>query len=207
MPNPLVALSGAIALFGALAWARGRRAAVYGIVVLVTTPMWAGASGDLAQALAPWSAIAPFALVRRPRSVAELVTAGLGSAVLLGFAFARKGQVVPTPWIEPLVAPGVALAVGSALRALDDEARPSTLLAAAVFVVGALVVRDLPVSGRGCWIAIVSVLVALLPPREVLVVGAWAVPRGGLVVAGALLSALVLHARALPSALASLAFR
>lgn len=91
---------------------------------------------ELAYALAPWSPLVPFALVRRPRSPAQLAACASAVAALV----VQAGLAPRAPLAG---APFVALAIAAMLRDLDDQEQASTLLAAAIFTVGALVVRDL----------------------------------------------------------------
>lgn len=124
-----------------------RRAAVLAVVVLLTL-RWLplGSTGHglvhgpftavvprLAYALAPWTGLAPFALVRG-RTPGRLVLAG---AAVLCLAIE---SVVP---VSTPVLVALAGVVGAALHDLDASP-PDALLALGVLVIGLLVARDHP---------------------------------------------------------------
>ena len=124
-----------------------RRAAVLAVVVLLTLP-WSplGTTGHglvrgpftavvprLAYALAPWTGLVPFALVRG-RAPGRIVLAG--AAVL----FLAVESVVP---VSTPVLVAIAGVVGAALHDLDASP-PDALLAVGVLVIGLLIARDQP---------------------------------------------------------------
>lgn len=197
--SAITAAVGLAVVYAVLAWGIDRRAGAYGVIVLATTPLWYATKPDVpiaqaAYALAPWSPLVPFALVRRPRTRLHLVACGSALAALA---------------IAPAHAPPfVAVAIGAMLRDLDDRDDTSTLLAAAVFALGALVVRDVGLAPErmlvafglhleratsgtlpavaaaarmlrwAMWIVLVGALASLLVPRSVL-----RIPRGALLAA------------------------
>lgn len=236
----------AAASFGiaAAAWLRGRRAiaallASFGLAVAVAvvvrgTPRTGSFDSPIAQmvyALAPWSPLAPFALVRRPRSPAQLAAcvSALAALVIHAGLAPRAGSELGDP---PLLAvPFVALAIGAMLRDLDDAEQTSTLFAAAVFAVGALVARDVglaperillgigvkietaavPAVGAAAnvvrvaiWIVVVTATAALLLSRGILGLRSLRFHRGALLVAGGLVAGAFVRIHAWPTLLAGL---
>jgi len=233
-------------MFGiaAAAWLRERRrvaaalAIVGTIVAVVTIARSTARTGSFdapvtqtIYALAPWSPLAPFALVRRPRSPAQLAACVSGlAAIVMHAGFAATAGATETD--APLLAvPFVALAIGAMLRDLDDAERTSTLLAAAVFALGALVARDMGLApermllGLGVhvetatvpavntaanvvrvsmWIVVVTATGALLLSNGVLGLRKLRFSRGIVLAAGGVVAGLVVRAHAWPVVLAGL---
>lgn len=226
----------------AAAWLRGRRhialaCAVVGTVVAFVTiaraaPRAGSFDAPITQtiySLAPWSPLAPFALVRRPRSPAQLAACVSALASLLVHAGCAASDGTDAPL---LAVPFVALAIGAMFRELDDVERRSTLLAAAVFALGALVARDLgfapermllglgvrvdassvPAVGTAAdavrvamWIVVVAATAALLVSRGMLGIRTLrSFPRGGILVAAGVAAGLVVRGHAWSVVLAGL---
>lgn len=224
----------------ASAWVRERRriaGAIAGVGVVVAaiaiargTSRAGGFEAPITQtlyALAPWSPLAPFAIVRRPRSPAQLAACVSALAALV----AHAGFVPPDGEAPLFAAPFVALAVGAMLRNLDDAENTSTLLAAAVFALGALVARDVglaperillglgvkveaaavPAVGSAAnvvrvaiWIVVVTATASLLLSRGVLGLRKLRFHRGALLVAGGIVAGGFVRCNAWPTVLASL---
>lgn len=228
----------------AAAWLRGRRglAAVVAsagmAVAIVTIARGTGRAGTFdapvtqtMYALAPWSPLAPFALVRRPKSPAQLAACVSAIAALVvhaGLLPAAGGEALDAPL---LAVPFVALAIGAMLRDLDDAEHTSTLLAAAVFAIGALVARDVglaperillglgvkveaaavPAIGSAAnvvrtamWIVVVTATASLLLSRGVLGLRSLRFHRGAVLVAGGIVAGGFVRFSAWPTVLAGL---
>jgi hypothetical protein len=178
--------------------------------------------------LAPWSPLAPFALVRRPRSPAQLAACVSAIAALVVHAGLGAAEGADSPL---LAAPFVALAIGAMLRDLDDAEQTSTLLAAAVFAVGALIARDVglapermllglgvkveaaavPAVGSAAnvvrvatWVVVVTATAALLLSRGLLGLRTMRFHRGALLVAGGVVAGAFVRLHAWPTVLAGL---
>lgn len=228
----------------AAAWLRGRRlvatclaalgalcAAVAITFIVRGTARTGSFDAPIAQtvyALAPWSPLAPFALVRRPKSPAQLAACVSALAALVAHAGLAPHESADGPL---LAAPFVALAVGAMLRDLDDAEQTSTLLAAAVFAAGALVARDVGLApermllGLGVkveaaaipavesaakvvrvaiWIVVVTATAALLLSRGILGLRSLRFRRGALLVAGGVVAGALVRLSAWPAVLAGI---
>lgn len=225
----------------AAAWLRDRKrlaaiiAVAGGAITLVTlvraTGRTASFDAPITQtlySLAPWSPLAPFAIVRRPKCPAHLAACVSAVAALVVHA-----GVLPADGSEPplFAVPFVALAVGAMLRDLDDAEHTSTLLAAAVFAIGALLARDVglaperillglgvkveaasvPAIGSAAnvvrvamWIVIVTATAALLLSRGVLGLRSLRFRRGALLAVSGIVAGAVVRFHAWPTVLASL---
>ena len=134
-------------LFLGVDWLVSRRAAVLAVLVLVSLPWrplaleghafvhgpFTAAVPRLAYALAPWTGLVPFALVRG-RSGGRLVLGGAAVALL------AIESVLPVTTPVLVVLAGV---VGAMLADLDASP-PDALLALGILVIELLVGRDLP---------------------------------------------------------------
>lgn len=225
----------------AATWLRERRklaaiiAAASVVIAVVTIARGTGRTGSFdapitqtLYSLAPWSPLAPFALVRRPKSPAHLAACVSAVAALVVHA-----GLVPAEGHEPplFAVPFVALAVGAMLRDLDDAEHSSTLLAAAVFAIGALVARDVglaperillglgvkveatavPAIGSAAnvvrvaiWIVVVTATAALLLSRGVLGLRSLRFRRGALLAVSGIVAGACVRFSAWPTVLASL---
>ena len=182
---------------------------------------------QLAYALAPWSPLVPFALVRRPRSPAQLAACASAVAALVVHTM-HTGTDAGTF----TGAPFVAAAIAALTRELDDTEQTSSLLAAAVFTIGALVVRDVGIApermllGLGVhfekaadipaltagaremryamWIVLVGAVAALLVSRAMLGIRSVRFARGALLLSAGVAAGLVVRAHTWPALIVAL---
>lgn len=196
-----------------------------GVIGLVVSVLQSGiakttfdaAVGRAAYGLAPWSALVPFAIARRPRTPAHLaLVIAAVLALVASTALPSSGILIGTA--------AIAGAMGTMLRDLDVEDRPSAALAAGIFAIGALVAHDVALAPDrlalafassvplpeghasstaksfriAAWIVLVAALLALLLSRELLTIGRVRIARGLLVVTGGLVAGALLRVHAYP---------
>jgi hypothetical protein len=150
----LDALGAGIALVSGLAAIvlAARAASVYGATAAGSFSYWLGAlprtmkplptfdvvAGDLGHALVPWAGLAPFALGRMT-SVEAGAEKAMRTLVVVGLGVAYFVHAITLPYLDAvpfLHVPLLALAIGFALRDIEQGARPSLVVAiAAVLLV------------------------------------------------------------------------
>ncbi len=124
-----------------------RAATAYGATATGSFSYWLGAlpravkplptfdvvAGDLGHALVPWAGLAPFALGRMTTVEASAEKA-MRTLVVVGLGVAYFVHAITLPYLEPvpfLHVPLIALAIGFALRDIEEGARPSLVVAIA----------------------------------------------------------------------------